>query len=97
MIPGPIEIDESVVLALGRPTKSHLDPEFVETFGRALERLRQVFQAPKGQPFIMAGSGTLAMEVAVANVIEPGDRAVVAGIGYFGARMAKCWSDTAPS
>jgi alanine-glyoxylate transaminase/serine-glyoxylate transaminase/serine-pyruvate transaminase len=88
MIPGPIEIDDAVVRALGRPPKSHLDPELIETFGRALERLRQVFQAPKGQPFIVAGSGTLAMEMSIANLIEPGDRAVVAEIGYFGARMA---------
>ena len=88
MIPGPIEVDDSVVRTLGRQPKSHLDPEFIESFGRALERMRRVFEAPKGQPFIMAGSGTLAMEMAVANLIEPGDRAVVADIGYFGARMA---------
>ncbi|MET0595285.1 MAG: alanine--glyoxylate aminotransferase family protein [Polyangiaceae bacterium] len=88
MIPGPIEIDDAVVRAFGRPPKGHLDPEFIESFGRALERVRHVFQAPKGQPFIVAGSGTLAMEMAVANLIEPGDRAVVAEIGYFGARMA---------
>jgi alanine-glyoxylate transaminase/serine-glyoxylate transaminase/serine-pyruvate transaminase len=88
MIPGPIEIDDAVVRTLGRPPKSHLDPEFIETFGRALGRMREVFQAPKGQPFIVAGSGTLAMEMSVANLIEPGDRAVVVEIGYFGARMA---------
>jgi alanine-glyoxylate transaminase/serine-glyoxylate transaminase/serine-pyruvate transaminase len=88
MIPGPIEIDDAVVGTLGRPPKSHLDPEFIDTFGRALERMRQVFQAPKGQPFIVAGSGTLAMEMSIANLVEPGDRAVVAEIGYFGARMA---------
>jgi alanine-glyoxylate transaminase/serine-glyoxylate transaminase/serine-pyruvate transaminase len=88
MIPGPIEVDDAVVRALGRPPKSHLDPELIESFGRALERVREVFQAPKGQPFIVAGSGTLAMEMSVANLIEPGDRAVVADIGYFGARMA---------
>jgi alanine-glyoxylate transaminase/serine-glyoxylate transaminase/serine-pyruvate transaminase len=88
MIPGPIEIDDAVVRILGRPPKGHLDPEFIESFGRALERMREVFQAPKGQPFIVAGSGTLAMEMAAANLVEPGDRAVVADIGYFGARMA---------
>src|SRR5215831_10686754 len=88
MIPGPIEVDESVVRALGRPPKSHLDPEFIETFGRTLERLRQVFQAPKGQPFVVAGGGTLALEMSVANVVEPGDRAVVVDTGYFSARLA---------
>jgi alanine-glyoxylate transaminase/serine-glyoxylate transaminase/serine-pyruvate transaminase len=88
MIPGPIEVDEAVVRALGQAPKSHLDPEFIETFGRALERLRHLFQAPKGQPLIVAGSGTLAMEMAVANLIEPGDAATVVETGFFGARMA---------
>ncbi len=88
MIPGPIEIDEAVVRAMGQPPKSHLDPELIETFGRALDRLKEVFFAPNGQPFVVAGSGTLAMEMAVANLIEPRDRAVVVDIGYFGARMA---------
>lgn len=88
MIPGPIEIDEVVVRALGQPPKSHLDPDFIETFGRALDRLKEVFFAPNGQPFVVAGSGTLAMEMAVANLIEPRDRAVVVDIGYFGTRMA---------
>jgi alanine-glyoxylate transaminase/serine-glyoxylate transaminase/serine-pyruvate transaminase len=88
MIPGPIEIDEGVVRALGQSPKGHLDPDFIESFGRALERVRKIFGAEASQPFIVAGSGTLAMEMAVANLIEPGDRAVVAEIGYFGARMA---------
>ena len=88
MIPGPIEVDDAVVAALGRSPKSHLDPEILETFGRALERLKDVFLAPRGQPFVVAGSGTLAMEMAVANLVEAGDRAVVVDIGYFGARMA---------
>lgn len=87
MIPGPIEIDDGVVRAFGQPPKGHLDPAFIESFGRALERVRRVFRAESSQPFIVAGSGTLAMEMAAANLIEPGDRAVVAEIGYFGARM----------
>ncbi len=81
MIPGPIEVDDAVVHALGQPPKSHLDPELIETFGRALERLRDVFLAPNAQPFVVAGSGTLAMEMAVANLVERGDRAVVVDIG----------------
>ena len=53
-----------------------------------LEGLRDVFAAPDGTPFVIAGSGTFAMELAVANLIEPGDRAVVLETGYFSWRMA---------
>jgi len=87
MIPGPIEFEPEVLRALGRQSPSHMDPDFARAFGRALKRMRDVFAAPSGQPFIVAGSGTLAMELAVANVIEAGDRAVVASTGYFSDRM----------
>ena len=87
MIPGPIEFEPEVVAALGAPTTSHVAPDFIETFGRALERMREVFLAPDGQPFIVAGSGTLAMDLAGANLIEPGDKALVVNTGYFGDRF----------
>ncbi|HEM45508.1 MAG TPA: aminotransferase class V-fold PLP-dependent enzyme, partial [Alphaproteobacteria bacterium] len=88
MIPGPIEFTPEVMRAMGAPTASHVAPNFIEAFGQALERMRQVWMAPDGQPFIVAGSGTLAMDMAAANLIEPGDRAVVVNIGYFGDRYA---------
>jgi len=87
MIPGPIEFEPAVLAALGAPTTSHVSPDFIATFSQALERLREVFLAPDGQPFVVAGSGTLAMDMAAANLIEPGDRALVANSGFFSARM----------
>ena len=88
MIPGPIEFTPEVMRAMGMPTTSHVAPNFVEAFGQALERLRQVFLCPSGQPFVIAGSGTLAMDIAAANLVEPGDKALVVSTGYFGDRFA---------
>lgn len=88
MIPGPIEFTPEVLQAMGQPTTSHLAANFIEAFGQALERLREVFLSPSGQPFIVAGSGTLAMDMAAANLIEPGDRALVVHTGYFSERFA---------
>ena len=87
MIPGPIEFEPDVLQALGAPTMSHVAPEFIEIFGQALERMREVWQAPTGQPLILAGSGTLAMDVVGANLIEPGDHALVLSTGTFGDRF----------
>jgi alanine-glyoxylate transaminase/serine-glyoxylate transaminase/serine-pyruvate transaminase len=87
MIPGPIEFTPEVLRAMGLSTTSHVAPNFVEVFGQALERLRQVFLCPSGQPFVIAGSGTLAMDIAAANLIEPGDEALVVNTGYFGDRF----------
>jgi alanine-glyoxylate transaminase/serine-glyoxylate transaminase/serine-pyruvate transaminase len=88
MIPGPIEFTPEVMRAMGMPTGSHVAPNFIDAFGQALERLRQVFLCPSGQPFVVAGSGSLAMDMAAANLIEPGDKALVVNTGYFGDRFA---------
>ena len=87
MIPGPIEFEPEVLRALGRQSPSHMDPEFARSFGSALKTMRNVFGAPSGQPFVIAGTGTLAMEVAVANIVEAGERAVVVNTGFFSDRM----------
>src|SRR5512136_446170 len=88
MIPGPIEFEPAVLAAMGAPTTSHLAPNFIEAFGQALEKTRKVFLSSDGQPFVLAGSGTLAMDTAVANVTEPDDRALVVNTGFFSDRMA---------
>ena len=81
MIPGPIEFDPAVLAALGAPTTSHLAPGFIEAFGQALERMREVFLCREGQPFVLAGTGTLAMDCAGANRGEPADKARVVNTG----------------
>ena len=88
MIPGPVEFDPEVLAAMGAPTTSHIAPNFIEIFGQALERTRQVFMSDDGQPFILAGTGTLAMDTAAANLVEPCDKALVVNTGYFGDRFS---------
>jgi alanine-glyoxylate transaminase/serine-glyoxylate transaminase/serine-pyruvate transaminase len=88
MIPGPIEFDPEVMAAMSAPTTSHVASEFIEAFGGALSRMRRVFLCDEGQPFVLAGTGTLAMDSAAANMVEPGDRVLVVNTGYFGDRYA---------
>jgi alanine-glyoxylate transaminase/serine-glyoxylate transaminase/serine-pyruvate transaminase len=87
MIPGPIEFEPAVLAEMGAPTTSHVAPNFIEAFGQALEKMRQVFLSPDGQPFVIAGSGTLAMDCAGANLTQPGDKALVVNSGYFSDRF----------
>lgn len=88
MIPGPIDFDPAVLRAMSAKTLSHMSLEFAEIFGRVLENLRKVFLTEKGQPFVVAGSGTLAMDMAIVNLVEPGEKALVLSSGFFGDRMA---------
>jgi alanine-glyoxylate transaminase/serine-glyoxylate transaminase/serine-pyruvate transaminase len=88
MIPGPTNVDPAVLRALCTPTLAHTDPDFVETFKETLESLKQVFMT-KHQVFAVAGSGTLALEIAIANIIEPGDKILNVVTGYFGEYFVK--------
>ncbi|MDV7140772.1 alanine--glyoxylate aminotransferase family protein [Maribacter sp. TH_r10] len=87
MIPGPIEFEPEVLRAMGMATTSHIAPNFIEVFGNSLELMREVWQSPTGQPFIVAGTGTLAMDMAAGNLIEQGDHVLVISSGYFGKRF----------
>ncbi|MBU8892137.1 MAG: alanine--glyoxylate aminotransferase family protein [Bacteroidales bacterium] len=89
MIPGPIEFEPEVMQSMATPTPGHVDPNFIESFGKALELMKSVWLCPAGQAFIIAGTGTLAMDIAGSNLIETGDNALVISTGYFGERYAE--------
>jgi alanine-glyoxylate transaminase / serine-glyoxylate transaminase / serine-pyruvate transaminase len=90
MIPGPTPVHTRILAALARPTVSHVSPAFVETFRGALRDFRTLCRSEAGQPFIVAGGGTLAMEIALVNTVRPGERLLVVSQGYFGDRFAEC-------
>ncbi|KAJ3191022.1 hypothetical protein HK101_008163 [Irineochytrium annulatum] len=69
---------------------SHVDPAFIDKFGSSIEMLRKVFFAPTGQPFVIAGSGTLTWDATAANLIEPGDKVLVIVTGIFGDWFGEC-------
>lgn len=87
MIPGPIEFEPEVLRSMSAITTSHVAPNFIESYGNALDLVKKVWLAPTGQPFVVAGSGTLAMDMAAANLIEAGDNTLVISTGYFGKRF----------
>ena len=90
MIPGPIELSPAVVEAFSKPSPGHLAPGLIESFGHSLEMMREVWQAgPDAQPFVIAGGGTVALDMVAANLVEPGEAAVVVNTGYFSDRLAE--------
>jgi len=89
MIPGPTPVEQSVLDALSKETVSHLDPELVKTLKETLEDLKAVVMTENGQPFIIPGTGTLAMETTLVNSLKKGDRLLVISHGYFGDRFVE--------
>jgi alanine-glyoxylate transaminase/serine-glyoxylate transaminase/serine-pyruvate transaminase len=66
-----------------------LDPKFLQIAEEVRELLRYAYQTSNSVTFPMTGTGSTAMEAALANVIEPGDSVLVGVNGYFGARIGK--------
>jgi aspartate aminotransferase-like enzyme len=89
MIPGPTPVHARILEALARPTVSHLAPAFVERYQACLTNLQRIAFAESSSPFVVAGSGTLAMEMALVNLIAPDERLLVISHGYFGDRWAE--------
>jgi alanine-glyoxylate transaminase / serine-glyoxylate transaminase / serine-pyruvate transaminase len=88
--PGPSPVEPRVVRAMSAPALSHLDPAMMSMLDAIRARLARVFHAGDGAfTFAVSGTGTSGMETAVANLIQPGDRAVVIVTGYFGDRLAQ--------
>jgi alanine-glyoxylate transaminase/serine-glyoxylate transaminase/serine-pyruvate transaminase len=88
--PGPSLIAPRVMRALSAPVLSHLDPEFVLMLDDVRQSLGRVFKADdKALTIATSGTGTSAMEAAVANTVADGKKAVVIVTGYFGDRLAQ--------
>lgn len=86
LIPGPTPVSDEVYDALSSETRAHTDPRFVETYKNALTMTRSMFGCD-GEVFVVAGSGTLSMEMAIVNTVAPGEKVLVLSHGYFGDRF----------
>ncbi len=86
--PGPSEVHPRVLRAMATPLVGHLDPYFLELMDRTQELLRWTFQTENELTIPVSGTGSAAMEAAVANSVEPGDGVLVLTNGYFGGRLA---------
>jgi alanine-glyoxylate transaminase / serine-glyoxylate transaminase / serine-pyruvate transaminase len=76
--------------AMAAPVLSHLDPEFVPLLDDVRASLQRVFRADSTSLTIAtSGTGTSAMEAAVANIVDDRTRAIVVVTGYFGDRLAQ--------
>lgn len=88
MIPGPTPVPESVLLAMAKHPIGHRSGEFSEILNGVYADLKWLFQT-KNEVFIFAASGTGAMDAALSNLLNPGDKVLSLIIGNFGARWAK--------
>ena len=88
LTPGPTPLPPQVCEAMSRPIIHHRTPQFQAVLKEATEGLKYVFQT-KNDVFILASSGTGAMEASVINLLSPGDTALTIQGGKFGERWTE--------
>lgn len=85
--PGPSNAHPRVLRALSNRQVGHLDPRFIELMNEVQSLLRYAWQTDNPVTIPVSGTGSAAMEAAVANCVEPGDAMLIGVNGYFGERM----------
>ncbi|WP_287583844.1 alanine--glyoxylate aminotransferase family protein [Candidatus Borrarchaeum sp.] len=83
MIPGPSEAHPDVLNVLSQPVMPHYGNEWGDIYEDTCQQLKKIFNT-KQSVIILAGPGGLGLELSVANLIEPGDKAIVVHNGFFG-------------
>ena len=83
--PGPVMVPEKVMLKMAEPVFHHRTPRYEALFAGINTKLKQLFLTD-GDVFVLASSGTGAMETAVVNILSKGDRALAVRGGKFGER-----------
>lgn len=86
--PGPSMVHPRVLQAMAGPVIGHLDPAFLRVMDRIQDMLRYVFQTQNPLTIPISGTGSAAMEAAVANSVQPGQPVLVCVNGFFGGRLA---------
>lgn len=85
MTPGPTVVPDNILEAMSQPIIHHRTPEFTNFVDESCKRLKPIFKT-ENDTFIIAGSGTAAMEASIASTVSPGDHVVSLVSGKFSAR-----------
>ncbi len=89
-IPGPSILPERVRAVLAQPMPNIYAGEIVETSDRVLARLPGIARTA-GHGFVVIGNGHAAWQMAIDNLLVPGDKALVLDSGAF----ARFWGEFA--
>ncbi|KPV44056.1 pyridoxal-phosphate-dependent aminotransferase family protein [Alicyclobacillus ferrooxydans] len=86
-LPGPVqvprEIQRAILRTFDHPMMDYRNEEHSEVLKQASRAAQEVFQT-QNEVYILAGSGTSALETAMVNLIGPSDSILICVIGYFG-------------
>jgi len=85
--PGPSEVPQRVLDAMGQPLVGHLDPAFIALMDETKRMLRLVFETENTLTLPISGTGSAGLEACIVNLVDPGDEVVIGVNGVFGTRL----------
>ena len=89
MNPGPINLTDSVRLALLQPDLCHREPEFQTLLQEVRSKINQIFTpSQKYTNALLAGSGTAAVEAMILSGVKPGGKLLSIENGVYGERVS---------
>ncbi|HHY46427.1 MAG TPA: alanine--glyoxylate aminotransferase family protein [Firmicutes bacterium] len=88
MIPGPIPVENDVLLEMASPVVAHYGGEWARVYEETVELAKKIFRT-KNQLFIWVGSGHAGIDAAMGSLLEPGDEILVPASGHFGIRLGE--------
>ena len=88
MTPGPTPVAPETLLAMAQPVLHHRSPQFMAILEEVRQGLKYLFETEQ-EVLMFCATGTGAMEGAVANLLSPGDEALVVDGGKFGERWTE--------
>ncbi|NLK00119.1 MAG: alanine--glyoxylate aminotransferase family protein [Clostridia bacterium] len=88
LLPGPTQIPPRVMRAMSREQINHRGPVARKILFEIIEGIKEIMRT-ENDILIFTSSGTGGMEAAVANIMSPGDKALVVSNGAFGDRFKK--------
>jgi len=88
MIPGPTPVVDSIRAQMSRDIMAFGDPRFVADYKGLIDDLHKMLNCD-GKTFVIAGTGTLGMEMAIANTTKSGDSVLIISHGFFGDRFIR--------
>ena len=81
-VPGPTNIPDRILRAMDLPAMDHRGPKFADLSKSKLERTKLIFKSTD-PVIIFPSAGTGAMEAAIANTLNEGDKVLMFETGHF--------------
>lgn len=86
LTPGPTTVHAEILKRLGKQVISHRSEKFRMIFKDVLEMLKEAFFTEQ-YVAVLTGSGTLAVDAMLTNLVHPKDKVLLLEFGEFGSRM----------